>query len=123
MSVKAWSDDQENELISLYTKDSIKDVHELAKHFGKGYRSVISKLVQLKIYEKPEANEVEKGQTVKIMLRDLENLLEIPINIFKSGNHLTNNSYFNDLFNTGFAILFRRIKFILLSLFFLSCFI
>ena len=79
MSVKAWSDDQENELISLYTKDSIKDVHELAKHFGKGYRSVISKLVQLKIYEKPEANEVEKGQTVKIMLRDLEDLLEIQV--------------------------------------------
>ena len=72
MSVKAWSDDQENELISLYTKDSIKDVHELAKHFGKGYRSVISKLVQLKIYEKPETNEVEKGQTVKVMLLDLE---------------------------------------------------
>ena len=52
MSVKAWSDEQENELISLYTVDSIKDVHELAKHFAKGYRSVISKLVQLKIYEK-----------------------------------------------------------------------
>ena len=50
MSVKAWSDEQENELISLYTKDSIKDVHDLAKHFGKGYRSVISKLVQLKIH-------------------------------------------------------------------------
>ena len=51
MSVKAWSDEQENELISLYTNDGIKDVHDLAKHFEKGYRSVISKLVQLKIYE------------------------------------------------------------------------
>ena len=79
MSVKAWSDEQENELISLYTKDSIKDVHELAKHFGKGYRSVISKLVQLKIYEKPEIDEADKGQTVKVMLRDLENLLEIQV--------------------------------------------
>ena len=79
MSVKAWSDEQENELISLYTKDSIKDVHELAKHFGKGYRSVISKLVQLKIYEKPEINEEDKGQTVKIMLRDLEDFLDIQI--------------------------------------------
>ena len=66
-------------LISLYTKDSIKDVHELAKHFGKGYRSVISKLVQLKIYEKPEIDEADKGQTVKVMLRDLENLLEIQV--------------------------------------------
>ena len=79
MSVKAWSDDQENELISLYTNDSIKDVHELAKHFGKGYRSVISKLVQLKIYEKPEISEADKGQTVKVMLRDLEELLNIHI--------------------------------------------
>lgn len=79
MSIKAWSDEQENELISLYTKDSIKDVHELAKHFGKGYRSVISKLVQLKIYEKPEIDEADKGQTVKVMLRDLENLLEIQV--------------------------------------------
>ena len=79
MSVKAWSDEQENELISLYSNDSIKDVHELAKHFGKGYRSVISKLVQLKIYEKPEISEADKGQTVKVMLRDLEELLNIHI--------------------------------------------
>ena len=79
MSVKAWSDEQENELISLYTKDGMKDVHDLAKHFGKGYRSVISKLVQLKIYEKTEINEAYKGQTVKVMLRDLEELLEIQI--------------------------------------------
>ncbi len=89
MSVKAWSDEQENELISLYTKDSIKDVHELAKHFGKGYRSVISKLVQLKIYEKPEIDEADKGQTVKVMLRDLENLLEIQVegtNLHKKEN-------------------------------------
>ena len=79
MSVKAWSDEQENELISLYTNDGIKDVHELAKHFGKGYRSVISKLVQLKIYEKPEINEADKGQTVKVMLRELEDFLNIQI--------------------------------------------
>jgi|TARA_B100001250_G_C19244245_1_gene547817 hypothetical protein len=79
MSVKAWSDEQENELISLYSNDSIKDVHDLAKHFGKGYRSVISKLVQLKIYEKPEISEADKGQTVKVMLRDLEELLNIHI--------------------------------------------
>ena len=79
MSVKAWSDEQENELISLYTKDGMKDVHDLAKHFGKGYRSVISKLVQLKIYEKPEINEADKGQPVKVMLRDLEELLDIQI--------------------------------------------
>ena len=79
MSVKAWSDEQENELISLYTVDGKKDVHNLAKYFGKGYRSVISKLVQLKIYEKPEIDSADKGLTVKVMLRELENILELKI--------------------------------------------
>ena len=32
----------------------------------------------------------------------LEQLLEVPINIFKSGNHITNDSYWDDLFNTRF---------------------
>tara|TARA_Y100000296_G_scaffold67475_1_gene80103 strand:+ start:89 stop:394 length:306 start_codon:yes stop_codon:yes gene_type:complete len=79
MTVKAWSDEQENELISLYTVSSKKDVHELAKHFEKGYRSVISKLVQLKIYEKPEIGGEDKGLTVKVMLRELEEILNITI--------------------------------------------
>ena len=79
MSIKAWSNEQEDELIFLYTTDGMKDVHELAKHFGKGYSSVISKLVQLKIYEKPELEEENKGQTVKVMLRELEDILDIQI--------------------------------------------
>ena len=65
--------------LPLYTVDSKKDVHELAKYFGKGYRSVISKLVQLKIYEKPEIDNEDKGLTVKVMLRELEEILEISI--------------------------------------------
>jgi len=48
MSIKAWNPEQEANLIRLYVEDDNKDVHELATHFGKGYRSVISKLVQLK---------------------------------------------------------------------------
>lgn len=79
MSIKAWDDDQEAELTKMYTEDGIKDVHDLAAHFSKGYRSVISKLVQLKIYEKPVVNEDEKIQTVKVMLRELEDMLEIQI--------------------------------------------
>ena len=71
MSVKAWNDEQETELIKLYTEEGQKDVHELANHFSKGYRSVISKLVQLKIYEKPIIEEDDKSQTVKVMLREL----------------------------------------------------
>ena len=79
MSVKAWNDDQESELIKMYTEEGVKDVYELASHFSKGYRSVISKLVQLKIYEKPEINEEDKSQTVKVMLRELEEILEIEV--------------------------------------------
>ena len=79
MSVKAWNDEQESELIKMYTEDNVKDVYELASHFSKGYRSVISKLVQLKIYEKPEINEEDKSQTVKVMLRELEDILGIEV--------------------------------------------
>ena len=61
MSIKAWSNEQEDELIFLYTTDGMKDVHELAKHFGKGYRSVISKLVQLNLNLKKKT----KGKQLK----------------------------------------------------------
>ena len=79
MSGKAWNDEQEIELIKLYTEEGQKDVHELANHFSKGYRSVISKLVQLKIYEKPIIEDEDKSQTVKVMLRELEDMLGIEV--------------------------------------------
>ena len=79
MSVKAWNDEQEAELIKLYNEEGLKDVHELANHFSKGYRSVISKLVQLKIYEKPVTEDEDKSQTVKVMLRELEEILDIEV--------------------------------------------
>ena len=79
MSIKAWSDQDEKQLIFLYTEDDLKDVHELATIFNKGYRSVISKLVQLKIYEKPSDKEQDPNKTVKMMLIELENILEIEI--------------------------------------------
>ena len=96
MSVKAWNDDQETELIKMYTEDGVKDVYELASHFSKGYRSVISKLVQLKIYEKPEINEEDKSQTVKVMLRELEQLLEIQI----EGTNLNKKENLSQLLNS-----------------------
>jgi hypothetical protein len=79
MSIKTWSSEQELELVALYTTEQIKDVHQLAEHFEKGYRSVISKLVQLKVYEKPQIEEEIKAQTVKTMLRELESMLSIDI--------------------------------------------
>jgi len=79
MSAKAWNEQDEAALIVKYTEENIKDVHILAEHFNKGYRSVISKLVQLRIYEKPEVEEQDKSDTVKTMLRDLEKMLDIDI--------------------------------------------
>ena len=96
MSVKAWSDEEEQKLIKMYTDDAIKDVHEIGEHFNKGYRSVISKLVQLIIYEKPQADEAEKGQTVKVMLRELEQLLEIQI----EGTNLNKKENLSQLLNS-----------------------
>lgn len=79
MSIKAWNDEQEAELIKLYKDNGVKDVHKLATHFSKGYRSVISKLVQLKMYEKPEIEEEDKSLTVKVMLRELEIILGLGV--------------------------------------------
>jgi len=79
MSIKTWSNEQEEELVYIYRDKNIKDVHWLATHFGKGYRSIISKLVQLKVYEKPQIDEEIKTQTVKTMLRELEDMLDIEI--------------------------------------------
>jgi hypothetical protein len=79
MSVKTWSDEQEEALIRMYTKEGIKDINHLALHFRKGYRSVISKLVQLRIYEKPSDRADNKAHTVKVMLRDIERILGIYI--------------------------------------------
>ena len=89
MSVKAWNEEEEAELIKLYKEQDEKDVNILATHFGKGYRSVISKLVQLKIYEKPRGDENRQIMTVKTMLRDIESLLDIQIegtNLNKKSN-------------------------------------
>ena len=79
MSNKAWSDEDSALLTKLYVEDNIKDPYELAEKFGKGYRSVISKLVQLKIYVKPEDVNKSNKPTVKELLRKLESLLDIRI--------------------------------------------
>jgi len=77
MSVKTWNEEQEQELIALYSTE--KDVHKISEHFNKGYRSVISKLVQLEIYVKPDNNNDQKTLTVKTILRELEELLDFEI--------------------------------------------
>lgn len=78
MGVKTWSDDDEKELIELYTSGEMTDPYDLANYFKKGHRSVISKLVQLKIYITPKEAKPRKP-TVKEMIIDLEKMLDIKI--------------------------------------------
>ena len=80
MGMKAWSNEQEKELEKMY-QTKTKDVNKIAKHFSKGYRSVISKLVNMGIYEKPNKDK-KNNRTVKTMLRELEENLDIRIDGF-----------------------------------------
>lgn len=86
-SNKAWSDEEEQILLNLYV-DREMDVYEVADHFKKGHRSVISKLVQMKVYRKPQDDKEDK-RSVKTMIRDIEETLEIEIdglNLTKKSN-------------------------------------
>lgn len=86
-SNKAWSDEEEETLLELYVNQGL-DVYEVADHFKKGHRSVISKLVQMKVYRKPSDDKEDK-RSVKTMIRDIEIMLEIEIeglNLTKKSN-------------------------------------
>lgn len=74
---KAWLTEEEEALKVLYTEEEITDPYQLALIFNKNHRSVISKLVQLKLYKKPEAE--SNTITTKTLLIDLERLLKIDI--------------------------------------------
>jgi transposase-like protein len=77
MNVRIWNEEQERELLKLYCEQE-KDVEDIAEHFGKNTRSIISKLVQLKVYRKPEISKSNR-RTVKSMIIELENILDISI--------------------------------------------
>jgi hypothetical protein len=86
-SNKAWSDEEESTLLELYVNQGL-DVYDVAEHFKKGHRSVISKLVQMKVYRKPSDDKDDK-RSVKTMIRDIEIMLEIEIdglNLTKKSN-------------------------------------
>ncbi len=87
MTVRVWSKEEEEELISLYCVQEY-DINDIAEHFGKNTRSIISKLVQLKIYKKPEVDKSGK-RSVKSMILDLEKMLDITlegVNLSKKSN-------------------------------------
>lgn len=83
MKNKNWSTDEENQLKTLYVENLITDPFELAKEFeGKNHRSIISKLVQMKIYIKPEKEPLKTHNTVKSLLGRLETVLGIELDGF-----------------------------------------
>jgi hypothetical protein len=87
MNNRAWSPEEELELIRLYNEEKL-DVLEIADYFEKKPRSIISKLVQLKIYRKP-SDEKEDKRSVKSMVIELEKILGIEIeglNLTKKSN-------------------------------------
>jgi transposase-like protein len=87
MNNRAWSPEEELELIRLYNEEK-QDVTEIAEYFEKKPRSIISKLVQLKIYRKPSDDKEDK-RSVKSMVIELEKILGIEIeglNLTKKSN-------------------------------------
>lgn len=83
MKNKNWSVDEETKLRELYVTKGETDPFELANHFeGKNHRSVISKLVQMKIYQKPEKEPLKTHNTVKALIKRLEDTLDISIEGF-----------------------------------------
>ena len=87
MNGKAWNPEEEEELIRLYSDEEL-DVIDIAEHFGKKPRSIISKLVQLRKYQKPNDDKPDK-RSVKSMVIELERILGIEIeglNLIKKAN-------------------------------------
>lgn len=78
MYSKEWPEEDVHQLIDLYTQQNIKDPQALGDILNRNYRSIISKLVQLRIYEKPVETKIRK-KTVKEMLRYLEQTFKISI--------------------------------------------
>lgn len=77
MNIRVWNAEEEEELVHLYC-DQGKDVLEIAEYFGKNTRSIVSKLVQLKVYRKPELDRKNK-RSVKSMIIELEKMLDITL--------------------------------------------
>lgn len=80
MGTKKWLDKEKEELRDMYINET-QDVRIIAEHFGgkKNYRSVISKLVNMKIYIQPKKDKQLNKTTIKYYISELENLLNIKL--------------------------------------------
>ena len=80
MKNKNWNTEEEVKLKDLYEAQGISDPFDLLEHFeGKNHRSIISKLVQMRIYVKPEKEPLKTHNTVKSLIIRLEKSLDIEL--------------------------------------------
>ncbi len=70
---RQYSKKEEKELVNLYMNEGY-DVYQLADHFNKTHRSIIMKLVTLKVYEMPAK---KKPVFRKDLIKRLEDSLGI----------------------------------------------
>lgn len=78
-----WSEEEEVLLKDLYLTQEIEDPFIIAESFeNRNHRSIISKLVQLKIYRRPEKEPLKTHNTVKSLITRLEKALDIELDGF-----------------------------------------
>ena len=73
-----WDEETTNKLIELYDK-GVKDHHTLAQILGRKYRSVVYKLSDLGLLEKPIQKEAPKKITIPVLFKEIESLLNIKL--------------------------------------------
>lgn len=73
---KLWDEESTQQLIAMY-QDKNLAIEKIARHLDRTPRSIIAKLVQLKIYKKPYTH--KEKVTLKMLVRELEKILEINI--------------------------------------------
>jgi hypothetical protein len=88
-----WKLEDEEKLRDLYLNQEMQDPAEIAEEFeGRNHRSIISKLVQMKIYIKPEKEPLLNHNTIKSLIKRLETVLDISLagyNLSKKENLIT----------------------------------
>lgn len=73
--MQQWSEEETTKLLDLYVEDGYT-IDEIAEILQRHRRSIISKLVRLHVYKKPEKS---PKRSVKMMLLELEELLNITL--------------------------------------------
>jgi DNA-binding NarL/FixJ family response regulator len=81
-----YTDEQAKDLAETYKANpSAETVEALAEKYGKGTKSIIAKLVNLKVYTKPDAaSKSAKGETKDTIVSEIANLCNVTEDLFGS---------------------------------------